>query len=77
MLSALLDPEFQWPDVDFPITAFATFCAGTPDLAYLNRAIARIDGWANFATGGLAVDTILASHNDSVAAPMRRINNDR
>lgn len=76
-LSELLDPDFQWPDVDFPIIAFSTFRAGTQDLAYLNRAIAKIDGWANFGTGGLAVDTILTSHNDSVATPMRRINNDR
>lgn len=76
-LSELLDPDFQWPDVDFPITAFSTFRAGTTDLAYLNRAIAKIDGWANFAIGGLAVDTTLISHNDNVAAPTRCTNNDR
>lgn len=76
-LGELLDSDFQWPDVDFPITAFSTFRAGTPNFAFLNRAMARIDGWANFATGGLAVDTTLISHNDSVAAPTRRTKNDR
>jgi hypothetical protein len=76
-LGELLDPDFQWPDVDFPIVAFSTFRAGAPEFGFLNRAIARIDGWANFATGGLAVETNLILHNDSVAAPMRHTNTDR
>jgi hypothetical protein len=76
-LSELVDPAFQWPDVDFPIVAFSTFRSGAPDFAYLNRAMARIDGWANFATGGLAVDTNLVRHNDRVAAPVRRNDSDR
>jgi hypothetical protein len=75
-LSSVLDPTFQWPDVNFPIAAFSTFRAGAPDFAYLNRVLARIDGWANFATGGLAVDTNLVMHDDGVAAPMRRTDTD-
>lgn len=70
-LSVIIDPEFQWPDVDFPVAAFSTFRAGAPEFAFLNHAIARIDGWANFATGRLAVDTRLVSHDGNVAAPMR------
>ncbi len=42
-LEALLDPAFAWPDVLFPIHGFSTFRAGTSDLKYLNRAVARID----------------------------------
>jgi hypothetical protein len=68
-LEALLAADFEWPDVSFPIVAFSTFRAATPQLEYLNSVTARIDGWANFATGGLAIETRLVSHNPSVPQP--------
>ena len=71
-LEKLLEPGFEWPDVDFPIVAFSTFRTGTHELEYLNSATARIDGWANFATGGLAIDTCLVRHDAGVPKPARR-----
>jgi hypothetical protein len=71
-LEKLLEPGFEWPDVDFPVVAFSTFRAGAPELAYLNSITARIDGWANFATGGLAIDTRLVAHDVGVLRPARR-----
>jgi hypothetical protein len=71
-LEMLLEPDFEWPDVDFPIVAFSTFRAAAPELAYLNSATARIDGWANFATGGLAIETRLVEHDPRVRAATRR-----
>ena len=58
-LEAVLAPGFAWPDVPFPIQGFSTFHvhAGLPELAVLNRAIARIDGRASFVTGALEITT--------------------
>lgn len=70
-LEALAAPGFEWPDVDFPIVAFSTFRAAAPELEYLNSATARIDGWANFATGGLAIVTRLVTHDARVQRPGR------
>jgi hypothetical protein len=70
-LVALLEPSFQWPDVLFPVVGFSTFRAGTPELEYLNRTVSRIDGWFNFATGGLAVETRPISHATNVSGPAR------
>lgn len=58
-LDVLMDPDFEWPDVAFPIQGSSTFRAGTPEWTWLNRAIARVDGWANLATGDLVVETRL------------------
>lgn len=69
-LEELLEPGFEWPNVDFPIVAFSTFRAGTRELEYLNSLTARIDGWANFATGGLAIDTRLVQHDARVPKPI-------
>ncbi len=71
-LEVLLQPGFQWPDMDFPVVAFSTFRAGVPHYAYLNDAMARIDGWANFSTGGLAIETRLVAHDVQVSPPPRR-----
>jgi hypothetical protein len=70
-LEVLLEPGFEWPDVDFPIVAFSTFRAAAPELEYLNSATARIDGWANFATGGLAIETRLVEHDARVPSAAR------
>lgn len=55
----LLDPGFEWPDVPFPVRGFSTFRSGDPELAYLNRALATVEGSANYATGRLVVATRL------------------
>jgi hypothetical protein len=68
-LEALVEPGFEWPDVDFPIVGFSTFRAAAPEYEYLNRVTARIDGWANFATGGLAIDTRAVAHDADVPRP--------
>lgn len=68
-LEVIVQPGFEWPDVDFPIVGFSTFRAGVPELDYLNRVTARVDGWANFATGGLAIDTRLVTHDTGAPRP--------
>lgn len=68
-LETLLEPGFEWPDADFPIVASSTFSAAAPQFAHLNSVIARIDGWANFSTGGLAIETRLVTHDASVPLP--------
>jgi hypothetical protein len=61
-LEALLEPGFEWPDVAFPIHGSSTFRAAAPELAWLNRAVARVDGSANMATGALIIETRLLEH---------------
>lgn len=56
-LEVLAAPGFQWPDRFFPIHGFSTFRVADPDLAFLNRAQARMDGAGNFATGRLEIVT--------------------
>jgi hypothetical protein len=68
-LEALRDPSFRWPDDLFAIHGFSTFRAGIPELAWLNRAHAVIDGWASMTRGRLAVETRLVEHRGSVAGP--------
>lgn len=68
-LEVLTQPGFEWPDVDFPIVGASTFRAADPRYAYLNRTTARIDGWANFKTGGLAVDTRAVQHDSTAPRP--------
>lgn len=68
-LDIVFEPEFSWPDVRFPVSGSSTFRASAPELLFLNRAIARVDGWFNFTTGGLAVETRLLNHFDRVEGP--------
>ena len=56
-LEALLAPDFEWPDAPFPILGSSTFRTGAPALAWLNRVVARVDGFANLATGDLVIET--------------------
>lgn len=58
-LEALLEPHFSWPDIAFPILGSSTFRTGAAHLRWLNRAVARVDGWANMATGALVIETRL------------------
>ncbi len=68
-LEVLLDPSFEWPDVPFPVLGSSTFRAAAPELEALNRAVARVDGWFSFASGGLAVETRLLRHASAVRGP--------
>jgi hypothetical protein len=68
-LEAIVEAGYPWPDVEFAIQGFSTFRAGTPDLRYLDRALARIDGWGNFATGRFCIETRLLAHAEHVAPP--------
>lgn len=70
-LEVLLDPSFEWPDVLFPLTGSSTFRASDPGLLWLNQAVANIEGWFSFATGGLAVETTLVKRTGEVAGPPR------
>ncbi|HSM02972.1 MAG TPA: hypothetical protein VK858_00025 [Longimicrobiales bacterium] len=66
-LEALLAPGFQWPDVDFPIHGSSTFRAAASDLTWLNRAVARVDGTANMATGALVIETRILDYRPPAA----------
>lgn len=68
-LASILEPGFRWPDIDFAIQGFSTFRSGSEDLRYLDRALARIDGWGNFATGRFSIETRLLGHAARVAPP--------
>lgn len=68
-LEALVEPGFRWPDMEFPILGFSSFRSGVPELRHLDRALARIDGWGNFAAGRFAIETRLLSHAAAVALP--------
>lgn len=61
-LEAVLEPGFAWPDVPFPVLGFSIFRAGVPELAFLNDALATIEGYANFVTKRLVVETRLFEH---------------
>jgi len=56
-IATLLEPGFEWPDLDFPIRGFSTFRTGDPHYAALNRTLATVEGSANFATGALHITT--------------------
>jgi hypothetical protein len=75
-LEALIDPGFAWPDVVFPVVGFSTFRTAVPELAWLNRARARVDGWCSFADGRLAVSTRLVDHDVTTPKPTRAIETD-
>ncbi|MFO7564872.1 MAG: hypothetical protein R6X02_19665 [Enhygromyxa sp.] len=57
-LAKLLEPDFEWPDLDFPLHGFSLFRAGA-SLQRLNRALGQIEGWANYRAGTLDVTTYL------------------
>jgi hypothetical protein len=67
----ILDPSFEWPDVEFPILGSSTFRAGSPEYEHLNTTIAVVEGWANFATRRNAIETRVLRHTDTAAAPRR------
>lgn len=54
-LEALLEPGFEWPDVDFRFEGCVLFRAADPALAYLNRTVGVLSGTVNMATRRLDV----------------------
>lgn len=68
-LEALLEAEFAWPDVALPIVGASTFRAAGELGEHLNRVVATVEGWCNFATGALAVETRLLGINRGVPGP--------
>lgn len=71
-LETLLEPGFTWPDVLFPVHGFSFFRAAAPELAFLNDAVASIEGWASFAAGRLVIETRIFEHGGAVAGPSSR-----
>jgi hypothetical protein len=51
----ILSPDFQWPDIDFPLHGFVLASAGADDLAWMNRTAFYIEGTFNMATRRLAI----------------------
>src|SRR4051812_27975678 len=43
----LLDPDFRWPDAEFPIHGFALYRTGAAGWEELNSTAAALEGWAN------------------------------
>lgn len=68
-LEAIVAPGFEWPDVLFPIHGFSMFRAAAPELAFLNSAIASIEGWASFKRGRLAIETRILEHTGQALGP--------
>lgn len=58
-LEAMIAPGFEWPAVPFRIVATSTFRTTDPELAFLDTAIASIEGEVVFTTGRLEVETRL------------------
>jgi hypothetical protein len=68
-LEEFLRPDFEWPTALFPVIGFSTFAGATGDLAWLNRVLAEVAGWASLATGRLAVETRIVNAQPSVQGP--------
>ncbi len=56
-LAKLMEPDFVWPDLAFPIIASSMFRVGVPQLEHLNRCVGQVEGWVNFATGAGDIST--------------------
>lgn len=65
----LLRPDFVWPDATCAVLGTSTFRASGPKLQHLNAAVCRVDGWFNFASGALGVETRLLEHLKQVEPP--------
>lgn len=70
-LPELLAPDFRWPDLRFPIHGTSTFRTGLSELRNLNRAVARVDGWGNFASRHLVIETRLLAPVEVAASDGR------
>ncbi len=55
-IEALLDPSFQFPDIEFRVTGSAKVRTVAAEHAWLNGTIAVIEGTVNMGTGRLEVE---------------------
>ena len=53
--AVLLDPDFRWPDAEFPIQGFELYRTGAAGWEELNSTAAAIEGSANPGTGELRI----------------------
>jgi hypothetical protein len=53
LFEAMLDPEFEPPDVDIPVHGAAWFETMAPQYAFLNHAVFAMSGTVNRATGAI------------------------
>jgi hypothetical protein len=58
-LAKLLEPDFEWPDLEFPLEGFSLFSVGARQLQHLNSALGQIEGSVNFSTRKVTVTTYL------------------
>jgi hypothetical protein len=59
-LAAVLEPGFEFPDLDFRVTGAATIATTAPAHVHLNAAVAVIEGTVNMATGAMDVSAYRA-----------------
>ncbi len=52
----MLDPGFSPADVRLAVNAYALCQTGVPAYEHLNRALVKVDGWVNMATGELFLE---------------------
>lgn len=55
-LEVLMQPDFEFPDVDFRVTGSALLRTADPRYEYLNRTVAVLEGTVNMSTGRLVVE---------------------
>jgi hypothetical protein len=55
-VEAMLDPGFQPADIRYLIHGYGVLETGVPAYEDLNRALVKVDGWVNMATGELVFD---------------------
>lgn len=60
-LTAVLQPGFEFPDLDFRVTGAATIATTAPAHLHLNAAVAVIEGTVNMATGHMDVSAYRAA----------------
>jgi hypothetical protein len=51
----LLSPDFQWPDIDFPLHGFVLASTSGDELAWMNRTAFAIEGTFNMASRQLKI----------------------
>jgi hypothetical protein len=55
-LEALLEPGFEFPDVDFRVTGSGLARTASPEFDYLNRTTLVVEGHVNLGSGELVVE---------------------
>jgi hypothetical protein len=55
-LEVLASPGFEFPDLDFRVSASVTFRCAHPEYEWLNRTVGVIEGTVNLGTGRLVIE---------------------